>query len=100
MTTAHNFATSSQPLYYDLQVLKHAEKNIKKGAVVLLPLSIYDWEYNWREIFKEDKLSMNKRYYGVLNPLHIYNLNFEDYIKCGVIPALTAKDKLKYIYKD
>ena len=98
--SAHNFASSSQPLYYDLQVLKHAENSIKKDAVVLIPLSYFDWEYNWRELFKIDTGAYNKRYYGTIEPWNMYNFNFEQYIKYGVLPVLSAKDNLKYILDD
>lgn len=97
---AHNLASSSQPLYYDLQVLKHAKNKIEDGAVVIIPLSYFDWDYNWREIFITDEAAYNKRYYGVLNPQHIYNFNIEEMVKYGMLPALTAKDNLKYIMKD
>lgn len=97
---AHNLASSSQPLYYDLQVLKHAKDKLQSRAVVIIPLSYFDWDYNWREIFIADDAAYNKRYYGVINPLHIYNLNIEELVKYGVLPALTAKDNLKYIMND
>ena len=97
---AHNFASSSQPLYYDLQVLKEAKKSINKDAIVLIPLSYFDWTYDWRELFKKDIGAYNKRYYGVISSQNIYNFNIEEYFKYALFPALTAKSNLKYILND
>lgn len=97
---AHNFASSSQPLYYDLQVLKEAKNSINKDAIVFIPLSYFDWTYDWRELFKKDIGAYNKRYYGIISPQNIYNFNIEEYFKYSLFPALTAKSDLKYILND
>lgn len=96
---SNNFATSSQPFYYSHQVLKSAEESIADGAVVLIPISCFDWYYNWRELFGEIR-TYNNRYYSFLKPWQICGFNMDDYIECGVCPLFTAKENVKYIFQD
>lgn len=97
---SHNFATSSQPFYYDYQVLKNVKNSVSKDAVVLIPISLFDWYYNYLELFKEDVASYNKRYYSLLPASSIYKYDFEDDVKYNYLPVLTAKENLKYIIND
>lgn len=94
----HNFATSSQPFQYDYYILKNIEKNLAEGAVVIVPVSFFDWYYNYRELFKSS--TYNTRYYPVLPPWYIYRYNIDEDIKYHWLSVLTAKDNLKYIFND
>lgn len=96
---ANNFATSSQPFYYSYQVLKHAEKSISEGAVVLIPVSYFDWYYNWKDLFKNIK-TYNSRYYSFLSPRQIYNYEVDTHIECGIFPLLTARENIQYLFYD
>lgn len=96
---ANNFATSSQPFYYSYQVLKNAEKNISDGAVVLIPVSYFDWYYNWKDLFGRIK-TYNRRYYSFLSPWQIYNYEVVAHIECGIFPLLTARENIQYIFHD
>lgn len=95
---AHNFATSSQPFQYDYYILRKVENSLADGAVVIVPISYFDWYYDYREIFKSS--SYNTRYYPVLPPWYIYNYNLDDDIKYHWLSVLTAKENLKYIFND
>lgn len=44
-----NLGVNSQYFYYDLQLLKKYEKKIKKGATVILPISIFSFYNNYDE---------------------------------------------------
>lgn len=94
-----NFATSSQPFYYSYQVLTAAEESIEEDAVVIIPISYFDWYYNWAELFSAVK-TYNNRYYSVLPPWKMYDFNFDLWLECGVFPLLTAKDNVQYIFQD
>lgn len=96
---SNNFATSSQPFYYSYQVLKSAEKSISDGAVVLVPISYFDWYYNWRELFSNIK-TYNNRYYSFLAPWQIHDYEFDTHVECGICPLLTAKENIQYIFSD
>jgi hypothetical protein len=96
---SNNFATSSQPFYYSYQVLKNAKSSICDGAVVLVPVSYFDWYYNWRELFANTK-TYNNRYYSFLKPRQVYNYELDTHIECGIFPLLTAKENVKYIFHD
>lgn len=96
---SNNFATSSQPFFYSHQVLKSAEGSIADGAVVLIPVSYFDWYYNWKELFAAIE-TYNSRYYSFLKPWEIYNYEFDAHIECGACPLLTAKENVKYILND
>ncbi len=97
---SHNFATSSQPFYYDYQILENLEESIAKNAIVLIPISLFDWYYNYPELFQEDTASYNKRYYRVLPPSSMLYYDFEDDVRYHLLPVLTAKENLKYIIED
>lgn len=98
--TAHNFATSSQPFFYDYNVLRHVSDSIAPGATVIIPVSYFDWFYNWQRLFTEDVAAYNKRYYSMLPPQYMFNYDFEEHVKYGILPVLTAKENLKYIRED
>lgn len=97
---AHNFATSSQPFYYNYQVLKHVSGSIAPNAIVVIPISYFDWYYNYEELFIEDTNSFNKRYYSLLPASSMYNYNFDDDVKYNHLSVLTAKENLKFIFSD
>lgn len=97
---SHNFATSSQPFYYDYQILKNLEGSIAENAIVLIPISLFDWYYNYQELFLEDTASYNKRYYRVLPASSMLYYNFEDDVRYHFLPVITAKENLKYIVED
>lgn len=97
---AHNFATSSQPFFYDYSVLRHIEGSIAPGTVVIVPISYFDWFYNYPVLFTEDSASYNNRYYSFLPPQYIYDYDFEQHVKYGLLPILTAKENLQYIFHD
>lgn len=96
---SNNFATSSQPFYYSYQVLRNVKGSILDGAVVLIPISYFDWYYDWRELFTKIK-TYNNRYYSFLTPSQMYNYEFDTHIECGIFPLLTAKGNVKYIFHD
>ena len=97
---AHNFATSSQPFYYDYQILKSVEDSINDNAVVIIPISLFDWYYNYAEIFSDERYMYNRRYYSVLPASSMLYYDFEDDVKYHYLPVLTAKDNLKYVLED
>lgn len=97
---AHNFATSSQPFFYDYGVLRHVEDSVAPGAVVIIPVSYFDWFYNYPKLFGEDVDSYNRRYYSLLPPQYMYDYDFEEHVKYGLLPVLTAKENLQYIFHD
>ncbi len=95
---AHNFALPFQPFVYDYYLLRHIHDNIAPGAVVIVPISYFDWYLDFPELFTGDK--HNSRYYSLLPPEYIYNYNMVDDIQYNIFPVLTAKDNLKYIFND
>lgn len=97
---AHNFATSSQPFYYDYQVLKYVRENVLDDGIVLIQVSLFDWFYNYKELFLEDAGFYNKRYYSLLPSRSILYYDFEEDVKYHYLPVLTAKSDLKYIFND
>lgn len=96
---AHNFATPSQPFYYDYYVLINASESIKKGAVVIIPISYFDWYYDYRNLFTEIP-SYNARYYSLLPANQLLNYDFETDVKQNWLPILTAKQNIKCIFND
>lgn len=95
---SHNFATSSQPFQYDYYIFRNIEKSVADNAVVIVPISYFDWYYNYRKLFKNS--TYNTRYYSVLPPWYIYNYNIDEDIKYHWLSVLTAKENLKYIFHD
>lgn len=96
---ANNFATSSQPFYYSYQTLINAEESIEDNAVVIIPISYFDWYYNWEELFTEIP-TYNNRYYSYLKPKQMFNFDFDSWFSCGIFPLLTSKENIKYIFDD
>lgn len=98
--TAHNFALSSQSPRYGLSVLKDKERFLSPGAVVLIPVSFFDFETDFDELYNEFP-AYDTRYYSLLsNKFNIVNYSLEKDLLYNYLPALTAKENLKHIWDD
>lgn len=96
----YNLALSSQPFEYDYYILDSYSQYLKEGAVVIIPLSYFDWYYKYEEIFMGNISVYNERYYSILDRDHILNYEIKKDILYNRIPILTAGKNMKYILKD
>lgn len=97
--TSNNFALSSQPFYYSYQILVNNCENINDNAVVLIPISYFDWYFDYKGFCLDDK-TLNDRYYGMLNPNQMLLFDVDDYFNMGVFPILSAGQSVQNIYND
>lgn len=92
-----NFALPAQIFYYDYQILQQYADHIKKGAVVLIPVSYFSFQADTRgDRFMEG----NPRYYRFLDPKRIKFFSLADLIRYRFFPVISAEKNLSYILHD
>lgn len=87
-----NFGLNFQNLYYDYQLLLKFQKNLKNNCIVILPISLFT--------FGQSNYNESQRYYKILDPIQIYNFTIKDFIIYKVLPILSAKSQMIYMFKD
>lgn len=96
----YNMALASQPFEYDYQVLDFYHEHLANGAIVIIPISYFDWYYNYEEIFMSEISAYNERYYSILDKDHIMNYKIQKDILYNRFPLLTAGKSMTYIFDD
>lgn len=98
---AHNFAADSQSPRYSYYMLEERSHALSPGAVVLIPISFFDFETDFVELYSGGNKAYNTRYYPVMKEKkHIVSYSLEDDLLYHYLPILTAKDNLRYIIDD
>ncbi len=98
--SAHNFALSSQSPRYGLGILKDKERFFSPGAIVLIPLSFFDFETDFEELYSEFP-AYDTRYYSLIDDkFNIVNYSLEKDLLYNYFPVFTAKENLKFIWED
>lgn len=92
-----NMALPAQGFYYDYRILKQFHEHLKKGAVVLIPISYFSL-YQRYEGEKFDQF--NKRYYRFLEPQYIRFFKPWEYVRYRLVPILFAGEHIKYLFTD
>lgn len=93
-----NAALDSQDFYYDRQILSTVLPHLKKGAVVLIPVSYFSFSFNLADS-PENFLSQNRKYYHFLAPAQIKNYASLEKLKTK-IPVINAGEKIRAIIRD
>ncbi len=96
----YNLALASQPFEYDYYVLDYYSSYLKDGATIIIPISYFDWNYNYEKLFMSDISVYNERYYSILDKEHIMNYELKKDILYNRFPLLTAGKNMKYIFED
>lgn len=96
----HNFALFSQPFEYDYYILDYYVDYLDKDATVIVPVSYYDWYYNYETLFTEGQTVYNERYYSFLDKEHIMNYELKKDILYNKFSVLTAGENIRYIFED
>ncbi len=98
---AHNFALSSQSPRYGFNLLEDRKDALAPGAVVLIPVSYFDFETDFIKLYSGVNKAYNTRYYATMQEKrHIVSYSFEDDLLYNYFPALTAKENLVHIIDD
>lgn len=96
----YNLALSSQPFEYDYYILDSYASCLADGAVVIIPISYFDWYYNYEEIYMSEISTYNERYYSILDKEHIMNYELKKDILYNKLALLTAGKNMGYIFED
>lgn len=96
----YNMALDSQPFEYDYYILDYYSDKLAEDAIVIIPISYFDYYYNYEEIFMGDISVYNERYYSILDKEHIMNYEIDKDILYYKIPLLTAGKSMGYIFQD
>ena len=88
-----NFALSSQYFSYDLRLFNYYKTNIKKGAVVFIPVSYFLF-FSDVEVLEESFLAKNRRYYKILPEDFVKQFNIKEKIIVEYFPSLLARQKI------
>lgn len=92
-----NLALAGQTFDYDYEILDTYKQNLKKNAVVLVQLSYFSLyagkDSDWYK-------TLPPRYYAFLDKQHLPDYSFENYVMFKLLPILSAKSNMKYIFKD
>lgn len=98
---AHNFAADSQSAHYGFNLLQERADAFEEGAVVVIPVSFFDFETDFEKLYSGPNKPYNTRYYPVMkDKRHIVSYVFEDDLLYNYFPALTAKEDLARIFND
>lgn len=88
----YNLGSSSQPLYYDLEVLKKYKDNLVKGGVVIIPISVFSFYQGY------EFLDLTDRYYSFLDFFQIYKGDKEQFYLKRYFPLLhTGKNSIEIL---
>lgn len=86
----YNLALYSQPLYYDLEILKKYKNNLEENCIIILPISLFSFYQG----YKFDFGNLNDRYYDILNYKQVYNHNYRDLILNRYFPLARSGKRL------
>lgn len=91
-STFFNFAISAQTPQYDAALMRQFQKHIRPGALVVLAVSyISPYWVDKEEVFQDKQT----RYYHILSPQNIVDVDLKKYFKLQMFPVLTLEpDKL------
>lgn len=84
----YNLALYSQPLYYDLEILKKYNNNLEKECIIILPISLFSFYQGYK--FE----NLNDRYYDVLEYKQVYNHNYRDLVLNNYFPLVRSGKRL------
>lgn len=68
-TVAHNFALSSQSIWYDASLIDYYVDNMTEGSLLFIPISYFTLWYD--ELSDAQFATKNRRYYSILDMDHI-----------------------------
>lgn len=86
----YNLALYSQPLYYDLEILKKYKNNLEKDCIIILPISLFSFYQGYEFNFA----NLNDRYYDILEYKQVYNHNYRDLVLNNYFPLLRSGKRL------
>lgn len=86
----YNLALDSQPLYYDLEILKKYRNNLEKDCIIILPISLFSFYQGYRFDFD----NLNDRYYDILDYKQVYSHNYRDLILNRYFPLIRSGKRL------
>lgn len=90
-----NFGLVSQSLDYDFRILKQYESCLAEHGVMFLTVSWFSL-FGPDEREKEDFLSLNRRYYKILDASNIKDFSFRYKLLVDVFPILGVADNVIY----
>jgi hypothetical protein len=93
-TNGANFGNAYQGFYYDFEILKEHGRELPEGCTVIMPISDISFD-----LYK-DIGNLRIQYYRILDYGAIPNHDPVEYLKLRLLPILTAKYNIKYIFKD
>ena len=96
----YNLALESQPFEYGSNILEYYSEYLDEGATVIIPISYFDWYYNYEEIFNSGISVYNERYYSILDKEYMMDYELQKDILYNKFPLLTAGKDMKYIFED
>lgn len=90
-----NFGLVSQSLDYDYRLIQQYRGSLAEGGVMFIVVSYFSL-YEEEESEREDFLSKNKRYYGILSPKYIKEYSFGEHLLADILPVMGTQDNIIY----